>query len=447
MEGINKSTNWQEKFAFGLGDIGAQFVTTFASSFLMLYYTDCALISSAIVGTMMLINRLFDGVSDILIGWLIERTATRYGKARPWFGLSIIPLALSMILVFNMPSSLSESGRIAYMCVTYFLMSVVFFTTVNLSSNAMLPRISLDPKDQSVINAVRNIMTTIGSMVISLGANALIVSSGNANRQEVWTMFSLGMGIGAVIFMGICFFTLKEKLPAVREKDSVDALSMKDSIRVMVKSKYLILCFLVYFVWYMMNAVTNGAGVYYARDVLGDSNSYTTLAVVLTLSGIVGVMAAPSMMAVLGKRKTMLWGGAVAVAGSVICLAGARSLVVILIGLLFRGIGSGIATNIIALLAVDVIDDIHRKTGKRMEGMTAAFMSIGIKIGMGLGSAVTGWVLALGGYDGSAVVQSVSVQNAEIVIMLVIPLVCLIGMMFFVNFWDYKAEALREETI
>ena len=435
-----RNTTWKEKVAFGLGDIGAQFVTTFIGSFLMLYYTDSVLISAATVGTMMLLNRLLDGVSDILIGLLIENTYTKYGKPRPWFGAAIIPLAISMILVFNIPVSWSEAGKTAYMYISYFFMSVIFFTIVNLSSNAMLPRISLDPHDQSVSNAVRNIMTTVGSLLISLGANAIIVSAGNTSKQEVWTKFSLAMGVGAVIFMGICFFSLKEKISAVKPGKDAGEMSMKQSLKVMLKSKYLFLCMLIYLVAYMMNTIVSGAGVYYARDVLENPNAYTYLATALTLASMGGVVIAPSLLTSHGKRRAMLIGGVIAIVGSVISLFGAKSVAAVMIGIIFRGIGTGIATNIIALLAVDVIEYVEAKTGNRLEGMTSAFMSIGLKIGMGLGSAIMGWALAFSGYDGTAAVQSARVINTEIVVWQVVPMLCLIAMMATVYFWDYKKE-------
>ena len=87
-------TSGGEKLAYALGDLGSNFVWTFCSSWLTLYYTDSVLMAAGVIGTIMLVLRLADGVSDIIFGALIEKTHTRAGKARPWFGGSIIPLVI-----------------------------------------------------------------------------------------------------------------------------------------------------------------------------------------------------------------------------------------------------------------------------------------------------------------------------------------------------------------
>ena len=107
-----KKTSTFEKIAYAMGDSGSgSFVWLFTSSFLMLYYTDGVLAAAGTIGTMMLIMRVFDGFSDILFGVLLENTSTRIGKARPWFGASSIPLVISFILMFHVPSNI---GKTAY---------------------------------------------------------------------------------------------------------------------------------------------------------------------------------------------------------------------------------------------------------------------------------------------------------------------------------------------
>ena len=107
-------TSGGEKLAYALGDLGSNFVWTFISSFLTLYYTDSVLMSAGLIGTIMLICRIFDGVSDILMGMLLEKTRTKMGKARPWFGGSIIPLVGIQLLVFRerCPTVQSSAGSL-----------------------------------------------------------------------------------------------------------------------------------------------------------------------------------------------------------------------------------------------------------------------------------------------------------------------------------------------
>ena len=108
---VHKSkTSAAEKLLYGLGNAGGQCVWTFTGSFLTLYYTDSVLAAAGFVGTMMMLSRFADGVSDIFFGFLIEKTHTKLGKARPWFIASLIPLVASLLMVFNVPDNLSEGA-------------------------------------------------------------------------------------------------------------------------------------------------------------------------------------------------------------------------------------------------------------------------------------------------------------------------------------------------
>lgn len=125
-----------------MGDVGVNLVWTLPSSFLMLYYTDSVGISAAYIGTIMLICRLFDGFSDVLMGVVIDKTHTRWGKARPWLMLMTLPMLLSIYFTFKVPTG--EVGmQKAYTFISYFIMSVICYTAVNLSYHSMLPRFSL----------------------------------------------------------------------------------------------------------------------------------------------------------------------------------------------------------------------------------------------------------------------------------------------------------------
>lgn len=158
------STPW-EKFCYGMGDVGVNLVWTLPSSFLMLYYTDSVGISAAYIGTMMLICRLFDGFSDVLMGVIIDKTHTRWGKARPWLILMTIPMLLSIYFTFKVPAAGVGMQKV-YIFLSYFIMSVICYTAVNLSYHSMLPRFSLTSQDRASVSALRSIFALIVSVVV-----------------------------------------------------------------------------------------------------------------------------------------------------------------------------------------------------------------------------------------------------------------------------------------
>ena len=184
-------TTWKERIGYSIGDVGVNLVWILPSSFLMLYYTDSAGISAAFIGTMMLICRLFDGISDILMGILIDKTHSRLGKARPWLLYMSLPLMLSILAVFYVPPFLGSDGQKVYSFITYFLMSVVCYTAVNLSYHAMLPRFSLTSQDRSIVSVVRSVFSLLATIVVSTITTMLLSLAEKAHRKrgQLWLSF------------------------------------------------------------------------------------------------------------------------------------------------------------------------------------------------------------------------------------------------------------------
>ena len=194
----NGTTSMLEKLAYAIGDGGVNFIWTFSGSFLAYYYTESVLLSAAFIGTMMLICRIFDGLSDIVMGVIIEKTHTKIGKARPWFGLSIIPLAILFNLVYRVPSGFSASGKTIYAAVTYFAMTVIVYTANNLSFHAMLSRISLDKDDRNKISSIRGIFAVVCGLATIILTNALLATHGGEASQNAWNYV---VNLNTVIFL------------------------------------------------------------------------------------------------------------------------------------------------------------------------------------------------------------------------------------------------------
>lgn len=199
----NKPSLW-EKLAFAVGDGGCNFVWTTIGSFLTLYYTDSVGISAAVIGTIMLLTRLLDGITDLGMGAVIDRTRTRWGKARPWVLWSAVPMGLGLVLLFNVPGSLSGSGKIAYAAVTYTLMAAVIYTACNLSYNTLLSLTAPDPKDRVLMSSLRFFCTMGVVLVINYNTMNLVERFG-------WNGMAVAFGAIAVVLLLITFFFTKER--------------------------------------------------------------------------------------------------------------------------------------------------------------------------------------------------------------------------------------------
>lgn len=432
------TTSGGERLVYALGDLGSNFVWTFCSSFLTLYYTDSVLVSAGLVGTIMLICRIFDGFSDIGAGLLIEKTKGKHGKARPWFGGSIIPLVVIQLLVFNIPGTMAMSAKIAWIIISYFLLTVVAYTINNVSYHAMLPRISLTSEDRNKVSSLRGIFSFIAGLLLAILTPRLLAAGGGEKVQASWTSVALIYSVLCLVFEGICYFGTKEKVAAEENTEKVKAQphDIKKGIRELLKTKYFYLTVLVFVFCFIINGIFLSSAVYFTRDVLGNADLYSLVAIISILVAVVVMAFAPKMFAKHGKRNVLLIFALVGIVGGVIGYIGSRNVLMVFISTALHGASLAPFVAAIFTFASDIIDYLELKTGERYEGLVTSVSSIGSKVGTGLGSAILGWGLAAGGYNGALATQAQSALNAETFLLFLVPtiasLVCFIGMWF----WD-----------
>ena len=156
-----------ERFSYGCGDLGCNIIYSAMSSFLLFYYTDYVHVSAGVIGTIMLLSRVFDGITDLIMGIIVDRTKSRFGKCRPWILRMAIPFALAGILLFTVPSGLGNTAKFAYIFITYNLVSSVIYTAINVPYATLNSLITQDQYERSVLSIFRMILATTGTLIIT----------------------------------------------------------------------------------------------------------------------------------------------------------------------------------------------------------------------------------------------------------------------------------------
>ncbi len=439
-------TSGGEKLAYALGDLGSNFVWSFISSYLTMYYTDSVLLPTALLGTIMLITRILDGFSDVAAGILIERTRTKMGKARPWFGISIIPLVISQLLVFNVPSSMDTTGKLIWVVITYFLLTVIFYTINNLSYHAMLSRISLDSEDRNKVSSLRGAFAFLAGLALAIVTPAMLAAKGGVKVQESWTSVALLYSVLCLVLEGICFFACKEKISCYDEtaKEKKATPNLKEGIGMLLKTKYFYLSVLVFIVVYIVNGMSLATALYYARDVLGSEDLYSLIAIVSVFATVIGLVVSPKLIKSMGKKKALIAGSVLSIVGCAVGLIGARSFLMVIIAKALGGLGLAPYVAGIFTFAPDIVEYMERKTGARYEGLVTSVNSVGIKVGTGLASAFLLWGLNMGGYDATLATQPASAVTAEIILLFGLPIVMHIICIICMSAWDLDKK-LQEQ--
>jgi GPH family glycoside/pentoside/hexuronide:cation symporter len=404
----------------------------------MLYYTDSAGISAGFIGTMMLVSRILDGASDIAMGVVIEKTHTRWGKARPWLLFFCVPFALSLVLLFNVPQSLGVVYKHTYIYASYIFMAAICYTAVNLAYNALLPRFSLTSHDRNIVSAFRGIAVIITALGISLATPPLLEAFGGQQSQGAWSKLAAIYASISLVMLIVTFLGVKERVPLDSEGKTAQ-VPIGKALSTLARNKHFYLATAMFVVFYCINGV-GGVGIYYARDVLGNAGYFGVLSLASILPMLVAIPILPSVYKKFGKRNAMLVGALASAAGCLLQLLKPDSLPLYLAFALLRGLGSITFSMSIFTLASDIVEADEKKHGFRAEGLVTSANSFGMKVGTGIGSGMVGWMLALGGYNALAEKQAGSAISAMITLQIGIPAVLSLMLALLLAFWNLERK-------
>lgn len=435
-----------EKVRFAMGDVGCNIIWGFVGSFLTMYYTDSVLLSAATAGTIMMAARLLDGLSDILMGFIIEKTHSKWGKARPWLIWMSIPLVISFFLTFHVPAALTGMAKTVYVALTYTLMSAVTYTAVNMAYITLFTLFAPDSNDRNVATTFRTLFAMLTSLAMGIISMPLLNSMGGIKNQAAWDKLTIIYSVVALICILITFFGVTEKhltvedvahasgREVVKNKDK-EHMPLKEVFKNLAKSKYFYIAALMSVAYFMGNS-TGGINVYYARDILGDANLVGLIGMVSLPTMILGAILAPILYNKFGKRRIMILGSCVTIFSTVLQFINPYNMMLFFGLYALKGIGTMLYGAGIGTLPGDVSDWSEWKIGERAEGIVTSLSSFGTKVGSGVGGALVGWFLALGKYNGAAEVQVQSALNSEIAMMIGVPLVLAIVQILLLILWD-----------
>ena len=401
-----------ERVSYGLGDFGCNIIYTAMSAFLLFYYTDYAGVSAFAVGAIMMISRVFDGISDLIMGVIVDRTKSRFGKARPWLLRMCVPFAIAGVLLFSVPSTWSDTPKLIYVFITYNLVSTVIYTAINVPYLALNALMTQDPYERSVLSIFRNLLATAGTLTINTFTLPLVEFFGD--NPAAWTKTFMVFGVVAIIAFMINFLGTKERVVSVSDMQNGEHKDVPfiAGVKALFVNKYWILMTLMLALFFLMYAINGGSTVYYAKDILGDKDLVATINGIFNVVQILGMFFIAMLVKKYGKRNIFALGLVLDIVGILFLHYLHSEMWMIVVSSLIRGIGNACGGATMWAMVSDTIDYGEWKTGYRTEGLVNSACSFGWKIGNGLGSALLGLILEIGGYVGTAAVQSAEALEA-----------------------------------
>lgn len=409
VEGEGENPGFRERFAFGLGDYGTNLTYTMMVTFLAYYYTDIVGISAVLVGSLMFFARVIDGIVCIFVGIRIDKTKTRYGKARPWVLWTAVPFGLSAFLMSTVPG-VNDTVKIVWVCVTY-LLANIFFTANNIAYGSLLALITRDAYQRGILSVFRKGLSTCGSLTVGVFTLPLVAHFGNT--QTSWVIV---FGIFS-FFTALCLLLTgawtRERIQPVN-KDNSQKIKPRVVALSMLKNKYWLMIFFYLLITFTSLTALSTISVYYSRYILQDVAMMSWISVAQYVPGLVTLLVIPYLIKRIGKRNLALLGLTVCSIAYLIPLIDKSNSLFIILATVVRSIGfCGIGATMFAFLA-DTIDYGEWKTGLRIEGILFSAGTLGQTLGMGLGTASVGWILGAFGFISGGKVE----QPAQVIDMI-----------------------------
>ena len=375
----NESNNGKvpliSKIAYGFGDVGCNFSWMFVSNFLMIFYTDVFGISMAAVSALMLFSRFWDAINDPIVGGLTDKTNTRWGRYRPWLLVAAPITSVLLILSFWAHPDWSNTSKIVYMVITYCLL-VLGYTCVNIPYGTLCGAMTQDIDERAKINTSRSVAAMIAIGIINIVTVPLISKLGSNSVKNGYLFVAIIYGCIFAACHFFCFAKTKEQV-TIPEKEKI---SIKAQLKAVMQNRPYLLALVGQVLFGFTLYGRNADILYYFTYVEGDASYYTTYSMCI-------IIAMLAMFFFNVKESPIVF----------YALAG-----------ITQFFFSGFNTAIYAIIP-DCVEYGEWKTGLRNDGFQYAFVSLGNKIGMAIGTALLAALLGQYGYVAN------QVQNPEVI--------------------------------
>lgn len=384
------------KIAYGMGDVGCNFSWMFVGNFLMIFYTDVFGISMGAVAGLMLFSRFWDAINDPIIGSLTDKTHSRWGRYRPWLLIAAPLTALILILCFWAHPSWSSTAKITYMAVTYCIL-VLGYTCVNIPYGTLCGAMTQNIEERAQINTFRSVAAMIAIGIINIITVPLIGMLGGGNDRRGYLMIAVIYGCIFAACHIFCFSRTREVV-TIPEKQKI---SLKEQLQAVAKNRPYILALAGQLLFGFTLYGRNADALYYFTYVEGDKSFFTVYSMCIIIPSIIGAACFPLLFKWTNNKGraasifacltgiSMMWLGMFTVRESPVMFYGLSALT--------QFFFSGFNTAIYAIIP-DCVEYGEWKTGLRNDGFQYAFISLGNKIGMALGTSLLALVLGMCGY-------------------------------------------------
>jgi glycoside/pentoside/hexuronide:cation symporter, GPH family len=401
----------REKIGYGLGDTASHFVWDMVGFWILIFYTDTFGISAAAAGTIMLIARFWDMLSDPLMGIISDRTNTRWGKFRPYLLWMAVPYGVLAVLTFSTPD-LGETGKIIYAATTYLLLMTVF-TAINLPYSSLGAVMTSDSYERAGLNSYRFIFAFAGQFIVTGTALYLANYFGQGNMAQGYQYTLILFGFISIILFYITFKTTRERVSPPPEQQQ----NLKEDLRNLFRNRPWVIMFFVGIISFIMFAMQNLSIAYYFKYYIGNEESVQLFNIIGTVALIIGIPFSKPLAKRFGKRNVYIASSLLSGLFFILLyIPGNDNIYSIYVLNILAKFTYAPAVPLLWTMLGDTADFSEWKFKRRATGLVFSAATFAQKAGWGVGGALAGWILALYNFIPNAEQTATSLTGIKLMV-------------------------------
>lgn len=437
---LQKQLTQKEKYSFGFGAFGKDLVVNLIGIYLMYYLTDILGIAASFVGTLYFVARIWDAINDPIMGMIVDKTKTKWGKFRPWLIIgTLINSVITLILFTNF--DLTGTTLYVFISIMYILWGMTY-TMMDVPYWSWLPNLTNNPTEREEVSVIPRIFASLANLILgSIGLSAVIYLDkwfGNGNQSVGFFILTIIIILFFNLTIGITVKNVKE---APTNIESGITLRFKDIWRILFTNKELLAYIGIIVTFFLCTQFIGNVLIYYFSYV-AESKFLFALYNGMGFMEIIALFLFPKVSKLLTRERVFPLATSSLIFGLIILLIASytapKAILPVVLGTIFIKIGSGLIMGIITVSIADVIDYSELKFGQRNESVITSTQTFLMKTAMAVSGLVTGWSLTIFGYEPGGQ-QSDLTKNGLRFIMIVLPIICILAS-YAIYRWSYHLK-------
>ena len=379
-------TGMEKWLGYLAGPCGALLFNAVMATYLNVYYTDVLGLGGLFLVVFPVISKVIDAITNVIMGYVIDRTRTKQGKARPWLLLSAPLVAVTGVLLFVVPSG-NDILQIAWVMISYNLYYSVAYTIYNMSHNLMVPLSTRNTAQRGVLAVFNNISTIMMSGIVVALVFPMAIMPALGTSKGLWIAVMSVLACISLPLVLVEYYFTKERVTAESSGQEEKKIPFALQLKAIFTDKYMLLLLGYFLLYTLTSQLKNVALPYYCNYVLGTYSDGITQTLVSVLGGIpmgIGIFAVWPLAKKFGKKNVTAAGFVLYAVGSAICWMAPTNLPVVLVGQFIKNIGGLPCAYVFMALFADALDNLEWKNGFRCDGIAMSAYSVIITAAAGL---------------------------------------------------------------